>query len=53
MKSQDSGALEPAWADIEERHIRPETLLADFRFGSTENLPKAAKLNSPLRIDHE
>jgi hypothetical protein len=53
MKRHDSGALEPALADVEEWYFRPETLLADSHFRSTENLQKAAKLNSPLRIDHE
>ena len=43
MNTHDSGALEPALADVQARRIGPEDLLADSHYGSTENVQKAAQ----------
>ncbi len=48
MNTHDSGALEPALEDVQARHIRPEQLLADSHYGSTENMQKAAKQSVEL-----
>ena len=48
MNTHDSGALEPALADVQARHVGPESLLADSHYGSTENVQKAAKQSVEL-----
>jgi Transposase DDE domain len=42
MNTHDSTALEPALAEVSGRGIRPQVLLADSHYGSTDNLQKAA-----------
>jgi hypothetical protein len=43
MNTHDSAALEPALADVTARSIRPEVLLGDSHYGSTDNLQRATQ----------
>ena len=41
MTEHDSHQLDPALKDVAQRHARPEILLADTHYGSTENVASA------------